>query len=483
MKKIALVTAILCVLAAPAFAAGKKEPLPLNELFASISKCVVSVRADEVRDRGIPQSFQSGLVLSGSNDEAVIVTSMRPIAMGYQSVSLCSDKSRLSKKCEANSNIFISNNLLYAKFKKLTADKYGQYSDREVTISEEPLTVGQKVYVVRSNPNASQKPIIIPATVGAQVKPKGRNYSLYKLNLSTMANPGSTLYGAGVFNNFGELVGIMNTDPTREDSGLEEAYPDFLMAHPSKTIPEGVASKDKLTRKMLPITQQGVITGYWLPVRFSPLTKAWRDVYDLDSEAFGYIVSAKYPECSGIDIQIGDLLIAVDGIQLGSLRGLTDDWDGATLMSEVFRRYIPASRGSSPTPKLTLLRQNLSEPKEITATLPQLPNIQNSAGMYGCEKIDCAFRELDTPFRIMRDLPDSVSGIIAVGSMQGKINIAYFKGLVNSIVKQVNGRSFNNITEFQKVMEEEIATGRPLMFLCLDIGSFRYKFVTLEVAR
>ena len=134
---------------------------------------------------------------------------------------------------------------------------------------------------------------------------------------------------------------------------------------------------------------------------------------------------------------------------------------------------MPKNREGSWSIEMEVLRDG--ESQSLSAAMSSLT--MSSSGRYNNSELGVAFIELDKFLRLRNDLPASVNGVICIGMSGNRIPIALLRGLGNTIIKKVNGQSFNDIQGFKELVEGTSAN--TFRFLVLDLGDFKYKYITV----
>ena len=106
------------------------------------------------------------------------------------------------------------------------------------------------------------------------------------------------------------------------------------------------------------------------------------------------------------------------------------------------------------------------------------PSIESTSGApYNCMKLGIQFVELGRVRRIMNDFSEALSGVLANRVAGRRLTLAVVRGLMGTVVKEVNGRKINSLDDLKDVIENSGAF--TFRFLVLDTRDFQYKYITI----
>jgi len=470
MRKPILLALLLCLaLAAPAAAERKKkQEIPeLPDLFKSIRKGVVCLTA---ADQNGDDLYATGIVVKGEAEKAVVAVSLTYVTKGYSKFKLHSDlkKNYLSAKKGKDKNDF-AHNIRFLEFaiKGSRKRSFGSFADRALPIASQPPVPGQKVFIACAMPNA-QPAMILPAEIGNEVRPEGRDAVYFTLDFDVPFPKRFAFLGAPVVNRMGEIVGIYNVDMNPAYSKLAGAITDTPLVHPAAALQSGLNADDKFPkRKGLPLSNR--LTGHWLPVRFGPLTPAWREAMNLPSSRKGVVVTYVYPDGSDCGLRVGDIIVRIEGVPVKA-----DNWNEAGQFTIIFMRLSPSDKsGDTWRTSLKVIRDG--EETDVDAAMPSIES--TSGAPYNCMKLGIQFVELGRVRRIMNDFSEALSGVLANRVAGRRLTLAVVRGLMGTVVKEVNGRKINSLDDLKDVIENSGAF--TFRFLVLDTRDFQYKYITI----
>lgn len=468
MKKTIALLVFLCIFSAQFATAEKKDGLAPSDLFALARKGTVCLSA--AVGESTNYAYITGVIVEGTGGKVTVATSLALVTRGFNTYRLCSDISDLSAKANKYRMCF-EYNLLFIDFDIKAADikKYGNYDGRALSVGDSSPEIGEEVYLVRGIPGAMIPHAVFPVRITNSITPKGRAYSLYTIDTKFAGGSIESYIGSPIINKNGNVIGIMNTDINPERTGKAihaEPYISTILIHPAKGIVAGRNSNDAFPRQSGLQLQQGV-TGHWLPVRFGPVTSAWLEAAELPLSTRGVVVTNIYPEGSGCGLKIGDIITQVEGVSID-----IQNWNGAVNFNLAFTRLVPKDR-SGWTVEMVLYREG--EQISVNARLQPI-NIPPSEP-YNSEKLGISFFELSDFLRYRNDIPATASGVLAGGVFGGSIKIAVLRGMLNTIIKEVNGRPITKVSDLREVIE---GTGASMFkFLVLDWRDFQPKYITI----
>ena len=112
MRKAIALALFLCLFAGLTVNAEKNaDPLSESEIYTLAQKCAVSIEAT----RGTSSIYLNGVVIEGSSKQAIIVSSLDALLLGYDKYYLHFENSKARKKASKVSMDF-EHNLVFLKF-------------------------------------------------------------------------------------------------------------------------------------------------------------------------------------------------------------------------------------------------------------------------------------------------------------------------------------------------------------------------------